>query len=67
MDEWRYTSGVVYFSVYGLEVHSELEGKKLNREKENGGNLLSCFFIFYNTDVIIVTIFLLISFFHVFT
>lgn len=23
MDEWKYTGGVLYFSVYGLEVHSQ--------------------------------------------
>ena len=28
MDEWKYTGGVLYISVYGLEVHSQLQQAK---------------------------------------
>lgn len=28
MDEWKYTGGVLYLSVYGLEVHSQLQQAK---------------------------------------
>ena len=26
MDEWRYSSGIMYFSIYGLDVRSRLYG-----------------------------------------
>ena len=42
MSEWRYTSGTIYFSIFGMEVISEIEGKKSTNNvpyfgKENEG------------------------------
>jgi hypothetical protein len=28
MDEWKYTGGVLYLSVYGLEVHLQIQQAK---------------------------------------
>ena len=42
MSEWRYTSGTIYFSIFGMEVISEVEGNKSTNNvpffgKENEG------------------------------
>jgi hypothetical protein len=51
MDEWKYTGGVLYLSVYGLEVHSQLQQAKNVRTQDtnNAGMYLRTYILFIQT------------------
>lgn len=72
MDEWKYTGGVLYFSVYGLEVHSQtLQTKNVQAyDTHNTGTyvrtkriivVVACvcfnnFFVFLKLKIVIIII-----------